>query len=106
VGPAVRAGHGDESFDFRPEAHATVSVWFVAHVYDARPAMRFFRLVACDFRRHAQRGLYGHADLQGSRSGEVESALRNIKSFREMLALIGSKAHGFEANWGAERVTG
>src|SRR5882724_9665645 len=75
-------------------------------VNNARAAMGFFGLVACDFSGHAQRGFNGHADLQRRGRCKIESALRNVERFREMFAFISGKAHGFETNWRPYGITG
>src|SRR5690348_2967664 len=75
-------------------------------VNNARTAMRFFGLAASDFSGHAQCGFNGHANLQRRGRCKIESALRNVERFREMLALISSEAHGLETNWRPHRITG
>ena len=106
VGPTVRPRHGNKRFDLGAETDATVAVGFITGVNNARTAMRFFGLVACDFSGHAQRGFNGHANLQRRGRCKIESALRNVERFREMFAFISGKAHGFETNWRPYRITG
>src|SRR6266481_4333488 len=105
TGPAIGTRHGDESFDFRAEADAAIAVRFIANMHNASAAVRFLGLISGDFDGHAQRGFDRHTYLERRGSGEIKSALRNVKGFGEVFALVRGKAHCFEPNGRAHRIT-